>query len=184
MRTDELRVYLRAFEPEDYRTTIEWHRDEETWNMVGSPKYFVSTEYEKKWVNDAIWNRDKIKLGICYKGNDELIGFGSIMDMDWINRSAHCPSMIGSNDYRGKGLATEARMLLLDFAFKERGFKRIWAVILEDNIASIRMCEKCGYKNEGVLRSSIYKNGRFQNQVLMSVLSEEFEILLRQKYLD
>jgi len=52
-------------------------------------------------------------------------------------------------------------LLLLDFAFSERGFNRIWALILENNIASRRMFEKCGYKTEGVLRQSIYKNGKF-----------------------
>ncbi len=184
MKTDNFRVYLRAFEPDDYKATLCWHNDNKIWDMVGSPKYYVSSEYEKKWISDAIWSKDQIKLGICLKESNELIGFGSIIDIDWINRTAHCPSMIGAREYWGKGLASEARMLLLHFAFRERGFKRIWAVILESNIASIRMCEKCGYKSEGILRSSIFKNGSYHNQVLMSILREEFDSLLRDMRLE
>ena len=49
------------------------------------------------------------------------------------------------------------------------------ATILEDNIASQRMNEKCGYKKEGLLRQAVYKNGKFHNLVVMSVLKEEFD---------
>lgn len=181
MNTTNFRVYLRAFEPDDYKTTIKWHNDNEIWKMVGSPKYYVSTEYEKKWIEDAIWNKDQIKLGICVNETNELIGLGSIVDIDWINRSAHCPSMIGDRKYWSKGYGSEARLLLLDYAFSERGFNRIWACILESNIASQKMCKKCGYKIEGLLRQSIYKNGKFQNQVIMSILQEEFYQMLKDR---
>ena len=181
MKTDSFRVYLRAFEPDDYLTTVKWHNDNEIWGMVGSPKYFVSHEYEKKWIEDAIWSKAQIKLGICLKENDKLIGFGAVTDMDWINRSAHCPSMIGEKEYWGKGLASEARILLLDFAFCERGLNRVNVLILEGNTASLKICEKCGFQVEGVLRQSIFKQGRFHNQVVMSLLQEEFYAMFRDR---
>lgn len=176
---DNFRVYLRALEPEDYKTSIKWRNDDEIWNMVGGPKYFVSEAYEKKWVEDAIADSTNISLAICLKENDEYIGNAYINDIDWINRSAHAPSMIGEKRYWSSGLATEARLLLLHFAFYERGFNRIWAHILEDNIGSKRMCEKCGYKEEGILRKSVYKNGIFKNQIVMSVLREEFDNIIK-----
>lgn len=173
------RVYLRALEPEDYLTTINWRNDDEIWESVGGPKYFVSKEYEKNWILRAINNPNEIRLGICLKHNKELIGLASVIDIDWINKSAHCPSLIGEKKYRGKGYGTEARLLLLQFAFYERGFERIWALVLENNIASLKMLEKCGYKREGLLRNSVYKNGRFNNQVLLSILRSEFDILIK-----
>jgi len=181
MNTTNFRVYLRAFEPDDYKTTIKWHNDNEIWKMVGSPKYYVSTEYEKKWIEDAIWNKDQIKLGICLKENDALIGFCSLSKIDMLNRSAEISIMIGNNNYWGKGLGSEAILLLSDFAFNERGYNRIWARILESNIASKKMFEKCGYITEGLLRQSIYKNGKFQNQVIMSNLQEEFYQMLKDR---
>lgn len=178
---NDFRVYLRALEPDDYRTTVQWRNDDEIWSMVGGAKYFVSAEYEKQWIVNAINNPKEVRVGVCLKENNELIGLASIVDIDWINRSAHCPSMIGEKKYWSKGLATEARLLLLKFAFYERGFERIWAHILESNIGSIKMCEKCGYKKEGLLRNSVYKNGKFHNQVVMSVLKNEFDDLIKEK---
>ena len=43
----EYRVYLRAFEPEDYKTSIKWRNDDEIWQQLGGVKYFVSEAYEK-----------------------------------------------------------------------------------------------------------------------------------------
>lgn len=31
----ENRVYLRAFEPDDYKISIEWRRDPQIWSMLG-----------------------------------------------------------------------------------------------------------------------------------------------------
>ena len=42
----ESRVYLRALEPADYKTSIKWRKDDAIWNMLGGTKYFVSEAYE------------------------------------------------------------------------------------------------------------------------------------------
>ena len=114
-------------------------------------------EYEKKWIEDAIWNKDQIKLGICVKENNELIGFCSLIKMDLANGSAEISIMIGDNQYWGKGLGSEAILLLSDFAFSEKRLNRISALILENNIASRRMFEKCGYKRRCFKKVNIQK---------------------------
>jgi len=176
---ENFRVFLRALEPDDYKTTIKWRNDDEIWSKVGGPKHFVSEEYERQWIINAINNNKEVRLGICLKENKELIGLTSIIDIDWINRSAQCSIMMGEKQYWGKGIGSESSMLLLKFAFYERNFERIWAHILESNIGSLKMFEKCGYKSEGLLRNSVYKNGRYQNQVVMSILRDEFDILVQ-----
>jgi RimJ/RimL family protein N-acetyltransferase len=173
------RVYLRALEPDDYKTSIKWRNDDEIWNMVGGPRYFVSEAYEKKWVEDAISNSSKISLAICLKESHEYIGNAYLTDIDWINRTAISGSLIGEKKYWSKGLGTEARLLLNKFAFYERGINRIWAKVLEDNIASQKMLEKCGYKKEGLMRQAVYKNGTFKNLVIMSVLREDFDKVIK-----
>lgn len=171
----ENRIYLRALEPDDYKTSVHWRNDEEIKEMLGGPKYFVSSEKERQWVLNAINDNNRIVLAICLKENDKYIGNIMLQEIDWINRSAHVPILLGDKDEWGKGYATEARMLMLKFAFEERGLERIWGEILESNINSLRMNEKCGFKVEGLKRNSIFKNGRFQNQIIVSILKEEFE---------
>ena len=168
------RVYLRALEPEDYLITYEWRKDEEIQNLVGGHKCFVSKEKERLWVLNTITDNSRIVLGICLKENNKLIGTVNIQDIDWINRSAHVPIQIGDKQYWGGGYASEARILALKFAFEERGMHRIWAVVLEHNIASLKMHERLGFVKEGILRDSVYKNGKFYNQIYLGLLKEDF----------
>ena len=167
-------LYLRALELNDYKTTINWRNDDTIWEMVGGPKYYVSSEFEKNWIIKAINNPDEIRLGICLKENDSLIGLASMVNIDLINRNGAFSIMIGEKKYWSGGYGTEAIKLLLDYCFKERGMERIWGTILESNLASQKMAEKCGAKKEGVLRKSVYKNGTYHNQVMMAILREDY----------
>ena len=170
----ENKVYLRAFEPDDYKTIIKWRKDDEIGIMLGGTKYFFSEENEKAWVLNAIKDTTNIKLAICTT-NDIHIGNVYITDIDFINRSCHSHILIGEKEYWNGGYATEAMRIIIDFMFKERGMNRIVANALDYNHASIRMLEKCGYKIEGILRQSVYKNGRYNNQVVMSLLKEDYD---------
>lgn len=169
------RVYLRALEPEDYLTTYEWRKDKEIQKMVGGPKFFVSKEKERQWVLNTIQDQSRMVLGICVKENDKLIGTVNIQEVDWINRSARIPIVIGDKEYWGGGYASEARILALQFAFYERGLHRVGALVLEDNIPSLKLHERLGFVKEGLLRDSVYKNGKYHNQVYLGLLREDFE---------
>lgn len=169
------RIYLRAFEPDDYKTIIKWRRDDEINSMLGGVKYFFSEANEKKWVLNAIEDTNSIKLAICLLDGDEHIGNVYITDINYINRSCHSHIFIGKKEYWGNGYASEALKLMIDFMFNERGMNRIVANVLENNIASIKMHEKCGYRQEGLLRQAIFKNGHFQNQVVLALLKEDYK---------
>ena len=172
--SDKFRVYLRALEINDYKTTFKWRQDIDIQYNFSEKRVFVSSENEKKWIENVINDFSRVSLGICLKENDKLIGLTFLIDIDMHNRTGHCPSLIGDKQYRGKGLATEARMLILHHAFIDRGLNRIWARIITDNIPSIRMCEKCGYVREGELRQSRFKNGKLVNEYYYAVLREDF----------
>lgn len=171
---EQTHIYLRAFEPEDYKTSIKWRKDDDIWDMLGGTKYFVSEAYEKQWVENAIFNSKDIRLAVCLSLNHLYIGNVYITDINMTNRTGTSHVLIGNKDYWGKGYAKEALMLLLDYAFNERGLNRISANVLTSNTASIKMHQKAGYIMEGVLRQSVYKNGNFQDQAILSILKNDF----------
>lgn len=178
---NNFRVYLRALEPDDYKTSIEWRKDDEIWSMLVGPKYFVSEAYEKKWVEDAIFNsKNKLTLAICLKESDEHIGYTYISNIDWKNRNATSGKLIGNKKHWSKGYGTETTILTLYHAFYVLGLRRIESRQLLSNKASIRALEKCGYQNEGVLRKAVFKNGRYEDLNLMAILREDFDEVLKQ----
>ena len=168
------RVYLRALEPDDYKVSIKWRNDEDISNMLGGMKRFVSEAYEAKWVDDAIFRSNDVRLAICLLENDLYIGNVSMTNIDEHNQSCVSHILIGNKDYWGKGIAAEAYRLVLDYMFDERNIHRVMAVVLENNQASLKMHKKVGYKIEGLMRHSIYKKGSWQNQYVLSILKEDY----------
>lgn len=166
----EHRVYLRAFEIDDYKTSIHWRRDDTIWSMLGGPKYFVSEAYEKKWIENEIFNSRDVKLAVCLIESNKHIGNVYFTDINQINQSCHSHVLIGEKDCWGKGYAKEALLLGIDYMVNQRNIHRFEAKILESNNASLKMHQKCGFEIEGLLRQSVYKDGQFQNQYITSLI--------------
>ncbi|UNC93578.1 GNAT family N-acetyltransferase [Candidatus Contubernalis alkaliaceticus] len=184
MDLTKFRVYVRAFEPEDYKTTITWRRDEELWSLLTGRRYYVSSEYERKWVNDAIFdNQDNVRLAVCLKENDLHIGNTSLDSINWLNRNAWLGTMIGDKRYRSQGYGSEIAILMLQHGFYDLGLERISIDILLSNTAAYKGIEKCGFKHEGVFRHAVYKNGKFEDLKIMSCLRQDFEEVLKKESL-
>lgn len=169
------RIYLRALEVDDYKISVKWRNDDNITNLLGGGKWFVSMETEKQWVQNAIMQNKDIRLAICTVEKDIYIGNIYLTGIDYLNRKAQTQILIGNREYWNNGYGTEAMRLLLEYAFNYKNLRRLEAVVLEDNIGSRKMHEKLGYKKEGILRQSVYKNGQYKNQILYALLKTEYE---------
>lgn len=67
--------------------------------------------------------------------------------------------------YWGKGYATEAAAMVVNFGFDDLGLNRIWAAAMSKNPASSRVMQKIGMKPEGEFRQHILKWGEFEDLV-------------------
>ena len=169
-----IRVYLRAFELEDYEKIHRWRNDRDIARNFGGVPLFTSSLNEKKWLEDRIFDKLNVSCAICLKKTKEFIGCIFLNEIDMHNRCGHVPVFIGEKKHWGKGYATDARILMLHFAFFDRGLNRVWARVLEDNPGALKMHEKCGYKQEGALRESSFKDGRFVNEYFLGILKADF----------
>ena len=169
------RVYLRAFESTDYQTTHPWREDADVLNGIVGKKYFVSQEYEKKWINDAIFDNKSLKLAICLKTTKEHIGNVYLDMLDHVNKNCTFSILLGDKRYWGQGFGSEATLLMLHHAFYELGMVRVSSRQLLTNTASIKLHEKCGFKHEGVLRKAVFKNGEYRDLNMMAILREDFD---------
>jgi len=173
-----MKVYLRAFELDDYKISVCWRNDREITNSLGGNYFFVSKEREKKWIENAISNdKHNIRLAICLKENNKYIGNVNLLNIDWISRNAEFSIFIGEKKEWNKGYATEATTLMLDFGFNQRNLHRIYLTTLENNIAAIHIYKKIGLKKEGIIREVLFKENEYKNLILMSILKREFEEL-------
>jgi RimJ/RimL family protein N-acetyltransferase len=69
-------------------------------------------------------------------------------------------------EYWNRGIATEAVIAVVDYAFASLGMVRLHAEVFEWNHASMRVLEKAGFTREGVLRQSAMKDRQLVDQVV------------------
>ena len=79
-----------------------------------------------------------------------------------------------SEDYHGRGIATEAVRLLARKVFSETPLRKLFAYVHDLNLPSCRVLEKAGFQKEGVLREHYVINGRPENEIFYGLLKSEF----------
>jgi diamine N-acetyltransferase len=75
---------------------------------------------------------------------------------------------------RGRGLATEATLLTLDYGFHITALRMIWLKVLEPNTPGIRAYTAAGFKPAGRLRAAGYWLGQPCDELIMDATPEDF----------
>lgn len=98
-------------------------------------------------------------FAICRNGDEACIGTASIRRIDREHGTAETGSGLLFADDRGKGLGTEAKRLLLDYAFSDLDLHVLISTVWERNTRSARALEKQGYRLAGRLTANEYGSG-------------------------
>jgi RimJ/RimL family protein N-acetyltransferase len=99
------------------------------------------------------------------------IGFSPGTDVE--RYSAEIGYWIGE-EYWGRGITAEAVRLVSDYAFQQCGLLRLYALPFADNRQSMRVLEKAGYQQEGILRSSSVKFGKPRDQAIYALINPDW----------
>lgn len=76
--------------------------------------------------------------------------------------------------YLGQGYGTDAMRLIVGFGFRELGLHRVQLDVYAFNVRAIAAYRKAGFVEEGRRRESIYHDGRWYDDVHMSILEQEW----------
>lgn len=83
--------------------------------------------------------------------------------------------MFVDRHYENKGITTKAILIMCDYCFNALGLNKIFMRIAEENRASRRVAEKCGFKQEGILREDFTTSeGKLINLFYFGLLKSEF----------
>ena len=127
----------------------------------------------KEWIelNTSINEEHPTNFAIDVDG--KAIGsIGLILKDDIYIKNIELGYFIGEK-YWGMGLTTEAVIAITNYAFNTFDCVRLYSEVFADNIASKKVLEKAGYKQEGYFRKSIYKSGQIIDSCIYSILREE-----------
>ena len=85
--------------------------------------------------------------------------------------------MIGDKAHWNGGYGTDAVLTVLHFAFRQMNLNKVALGVFDFNERAMAVYRKCGFVEEGRLREDYFQDGRYWEQVRMSVLRREWEAL-------
>lgn len=170
-----MKVYLRALEIDDYVLIYKWRNDVEITKYLGCNVFLVSSEREKKSIENKIFDDTKnVYFAVCDYQSNKLIGYTSINNIDLRNLKAEWGgTLIGDKDFIGNGFGKEASKLMLRFLFDQYPIHKCYAYCLEEHPSTQKLFSSLGFKHDGILRDEVFKNGEFKNVLLFSILRDE-----------
>jgi RimJ/RimL family protein N-acetyltransferase len=168
-------VRLRATEMTDLDRYYAWYNDREVTHHL-SMRYPMAYGAEEVWLREHaskplsyehVWFAIDTKEGVHIGG----INFHVVRPE---NRSNRLGITIGDKAYWSKGYGTDAMLTFVRFGFDEMNLHRIDLTVDAENARAIACYRKCGFVEEGRLRQARYTRGAYGDQLIMSVLRDEF----------
>lgn len=106
--------------------------------------------------------------------SDLFVGFVRLAPVDQSNRSARFGIGILDPGRLGQGLGTEATRLALGYGFEVLDLHRVGLTVLADNVRAVAAYRKCGFVVEGRLRQTLFRDGKWHDDLAMAILAPEW----------
>ncbi|MBW5470393.1 GNAT family N-acetyltransferase [Brevibacillus formosus] len=169
------RIYLRKMTGEDVDVYHTWRNDVEVMRTTNPSMDVYTWDDTNGFVNQVILQGSSSKsYMIVDSQTNRPIGITSLIQIDLKNRNAECIIDIGEKEYWGKGYGREALKLLLDYAFLEMNLHRVSLRVFSFNEKAIRLYERLGFKQEGISRQFLFREGKWHDIVHMGILQQEY----------
>ncbi len=176
------RIFLRYPRWTDYGAWAALRRESRKFLEPWEPSWSIDELERSAWRQRLRQYRHERRLGtgetflILDRHHGDLVGGISIGNIRrGVAQSGHIGYWMGEK-YSGKGLMSDALSLVIEHGISTLGLHRIEAACIPDNKRSIRVLEKAGFRSEGLLRSYLRINGKWQDHILFSLTEEDFKV--------
>lgn len=170
------RIQLREYQADDLESIRQWVNDESTTCFLSTaywpPQTMVDTEEFLQRMLQSSHNA--FNFVIADRESGRYLGQLDMFTVDWRLRCGKLGMVIAGAENRGRGLGTEALLLLEKHVFLTLGLERLELEVRMDNAAARRCYERAGFQLEGVKRHAFFANGTFCDVGIMSILREEY----------
>ncbi len=165
-------IYLRALEPEDLDILYKWENDTSLWNKGGSMtpySRYILKQYIANSLQD-IYELKQLRMMVVAKKTDIAVGNIDLYEFDAKNKRAGIGVLI-DEEYQKRGYAYQALECIARYAFSYLNLHQIYAYIATDNIASISLFNKSGFKQTAKLSEWLNVGNTFKDVIIMQKLN-------------
>ena len=125
-------------------------------------------------IHDQRERRFVIEYGSDEGGKrNNIAGLVELVEIDHIHRRAEY-QIIVAPDHQGKGIATRATELALEYGFSVLNLYKIYLIVDVENAGARHVYEKIGFQAEGTLRHEFFINGQYRDVTRMCLFQHEY----------
>jgi RimJ/RimL family protein N-acetyltransferase len=162
-------IRLRPVRERDLDALYDAHTDIATRGRFFPLGVVSESAFRRDFAETGFWQSDEGTL-LMSTHDGELVGhiefFTPVNYWDAFELSYQ----LYAEQFVGRGYATTAVQLVVDYLFGTKKKHRIHLVIVPENAASRRIAAKCGFTDEGTLRGVFFNDGRNQDVQMYSLL--------------
>ena len=173
-RIDGERIVLKRHVPDNLAAFRRWYSDPEVARLARYQDGPMRLEEIDRFFQVRAIGPESLAMAIHVAGSDRLVGTCAFSQLDPDNGSVLFHITIGEKDAWGRGFGTEATALMVGHAFSTLGLHRVALSVFDFNERAIRAYLRCGFVIEGRARESIWRDGRWHDELSMSLLAHEW----------
>jgi len=150
------KIKLRPLEPDDIDLLYKWENNIEIWQVSNTKTPFskhILAQYLKEAAKD-IYETRQLRL-IIQNEKQKPVGAIDLFDFDPYHLRAGVGILIHNKIDRNQGYATDALKALSNYSYEILGLNQLFANITTDNLKSIQLFEKAGFKKVGIKKDWI-----------------------------
>lgn len=162
-------VWFRYPTKDDLESIRELRNDSTTWIHLTDPRPLGPAD-QRAWY-DSLGSRTGKYYFVAFTEAHNFVGLVRMDEHDTLNRSIRVGADVAVS-LRGKGFGKKIYDAIKAYCFNELGVHRIWLLVLETNTIAKGLYKKAGFKEEGSYREAIFRNGRWVDYDIMSILEK------------
>ena len=144
---DGSKIYMRTPQLTDVDKMLEWENNPQNWEVSGTKEAYNKADIEKLVKSQqGLFADQQMRYLICLKSDDYPIGTLDFFEYNKHKKTVGLGILIAENEHRNKGHATEAIQLAINYCGSELQLSNLFCNIQQDNSASVRLFEKCGFR--------------------------------------
>jgi|SRR3989344_359421 len=153
---------------------IDWFNDPEVtkYNRHGAITY--NLELAKEYIVSTQKSSDTVVCAIIVKDTARHVGNIALQKIDVISKNAEYSIIVGNKKYWGKGIAGDASRAILRYAFSTLNLHRVYCGTSAANIPMQKLAIALGFKEEGLRKEAMYKDGVFTDVIEYGLLKSDF----------
>lgn len=164
-------INIRAIEPADIDILYKWENDTSIWYLSNTIEPFSKFILEQYILssNQDIYSKKQLRLMIDINESKKTIGSIDLFDFDPKNKRAGIGILINKNE-RGKGYASEALELLINYSFHTLDLHQLYCNISADNNVSLKLFHNFGFEIIGLKKQWNFINDKWMDEYMLQLI--------------